>query len=87
MILPIEIINTKHRIITVNGKVLYNDRKRKIDLKRPIKDLFDTASPDVRYMMELCLSKDVVVRRVEELAEKDVLPVILYFYSGGKKDD
>ena len=57
MLSGLELINTRNRIITVRGKVIYNDRKRKIDLKRPIRDLFDATSVDVFYMMELCLNK------------------------------
>jgi hypothetical protein len=79
MLAPFEIIKTTNKIITVRGKVLYNDRKRKIDLKRPIRDLFDSTSNNVHYMMELCLSKEEAVKRVKQLTEKEVVPVILYF--------
>jgi hypothetical protein len=87
MFLPLELIKTTNRVITVKGKVLYNDRKRKIDLKRPIRDLFDSTSVDVFYMMELCLSKEKVLERVNQLADKNVMPVILYFMNGGRKNE
>jgi len=79
MLLPFEVITTTNRIIKVRGKVIYNDRKRKIDLKRPIRDLFDATSNNVHYMMELCLSKEEAIKRVKQLTEKEVVPVILYF--------
>ena len=84
MLSEIELIKTKNRIIRVQGKVIYNDRKRKIDLKRPIKDLFDDTSTDVFYTMELCLSKETALQRMKDLSDKEVLPVILYFFKGGK---
>lgn len=87
MFTSFELIKTKDKIITVKGKVLYNDSKRKIDLKRPIRDLFDSTSVDIFYMMELCLSKEMMLERVKNLAEKDVIPVILYFMNGGKKNE
>ncbi len=77
-------IKTKDKIISVRGRVFYNDRRRRIDLKRPIRDLFENGSLDVFYTMELCLSKERALERVTHLTENDVMPVILYF-SGGEK--
>ena len=85
MLAPFEIIKTTNKIITVKGKVIYNDRKRKIDLKRPIRDLFHSTSNNVHYMMELCLSKEEAVKRVKQLTEKEVIPVILYFMQTEEK--
>lgn len=79
MLSPFEIITTTNKIILVKGKVIYNDRKRKIDLKRPIRDLFDATSNNVHYMMELCLSKEEAIKRVIQLTEKEVIPIIMYF--------
>jgi len=87
MVLPFNIIKTTNKILHVKGKVLYNDRKRKIDLKRPIKDLFDDTSMDVHYIMELCLSKEKAIERVKTLTENNVVPVILYFVKEDKKDE
>ena len=87
MLLPLELIKTTNKVITVRGKVIYNDRKRKIDLKRPIRDLFDSTSVDIFYMMELCLSKEKALERINQLTDKNVLPVILYFMNGGKKNE
>ena len=72
-------IKTTDKIIKVKGKVFYNDQRRRIDIKKPIRDLFDTKSVDVFYIMELCLSKNKVMERVSQLAEKEIMPVILYF--------
>ena len=80
MILPSQPVTTVNKVISVQGKVFYNDRRRRIDLKRPIRDLFESETlDDVYYIMELCLSKDKVVDRVRELSENNVMPVILYF--------
>lgn len=73
-------IRTTNQILTVEGKVFYNDRRRRIDVKKPIKDLFSSDSnTDVRYVMELCLSKEKLNSRIKELSEKKILPVLMYF--------
>jgi hypothetical protein len=72
-------IQTTDKILKVTGKVFYNDRRRRIDLKRPIRDLFESSADEVRYIMELCLSEAKVLERVKELAETNIIPVILYF--------
>ncbi len=73
-------ITTHDKTITVRGKVLYNDRRRRIDVKKPIRDLFPEGG--VEYVMELCMSKQKVQERVEELMQGDVTPVLLYFNRG-----
>jgi len=77
-------IRTTDRVIRVRGKVFYNDRRRRLDLKRPIRDLFPDGT--VHYVMELCLSKEKTLKRVEELAQDHVTPVLLYF-DGGDDDE
>ena len=87
MLLQTKPIITKNQIIKVQGKVFYNDRRRRIDLKRPIRDLFEESSADdVVYRMELCLSIQKLAERIEELEEKNVLPVLLYFMRGDGLD-
>lgn len=71
-------IRTSDKIIRVEGKVFYNNRRRRIDVKKPIRDLFET-SADVRYVMELCLSELKLAQRIKELGEKNVVPVLMYF--------
>ena len=87
MLLPFEIIKTTNKIILVKGKVTYNDRKRKIDLKRPIRDLFDSTSINIFYIMELCLSKEKALERVKQLTKNEVIPVLLYFIKGKNQND
>lgn len=84
MLLPNTPIPTTNKIISVKGKVFYNDRRRRIDLKRPIRDLFESGNLDVSYVMELCLSQNKLLERINELADKDVMPVILYFTKNDK---
>ena len=72
-------ITTSDKVISVKGKVMYNDRKRRIDLKRPIRDLFDAESMSIFYQMELCLSEPKAVERIRELSSRNVIPVLLYF--------
>ncbi len=79
MILQTKPIRTTDRIIRVRGKVFYNDRRRRIDVKKPIRDLFENGSLNIGYVMELCLSEQKTILRIKELSQKNVLPVILYF--------
>lgn len=74
-----ELIKTANQIIDVQGKVFYNDRRRRIDIKKPIRNLFGRDDTDVFYTMELCLSRATAVNRVNELSESDIVPVLLYF--------
>lgn len=78
-------IRTVNTVMRVRGKVFYNDRRRRIDLKRPIRDLLPEGS--VEYKMELGLSKEAILQRIEVLCEQGVLPVILYFESGGESSE
>lgn len=84
---PEKLITTSNKVISVKGKVFYNDKRRRIDLKKPIKDLFGVENLDIFYTMEMCLSKDGVLKRVTELSEKNVTPVILYFSKKGGKEE
>lgn len=79
MLVPKKPILTTDKIISIKGKVFYNDRRRRIDIKKPIRDLFESSTLDVFYIMELCLSKEKVKERTKELAEKEIIPVLLYF--------
>lgn len=79
-------IQTANKIISVKGKVFYNDRRRRIDVKKPIRDLFDNGE-DINYVMEVCLSEDKAVERVKELSGKRIIPVLMYFVEGGCDDE
>jgi hypothetical protein len=75
-------IKTTNKIIKITGKVFYTDQRRRIDLKKPIKDLIDNPM-DIFYVMELCLSTDKAKERITQLAEDEVMPILLYFNKGG----
>jgi len=77
-------IQTSNKIIRVQGKVFYNDRRRRIDIKRPIRDLFEGENANIRYIMELCLSEGIALKRVKELSGKNVIPVLMYFIKEGE---
>ncbi|MCF7860903.1 hypothetical protein K9M79_01565 [Candidatus Woesearchaeota archaeon] len=79
MLLQTRPIQTINKIISVKGKVFYSDSRRRIDLKKPIRDLFETSTAEALYIMEVCLSKQKLFQRVDELENKNVLPVLLYF--------
>ena len=79
MLISTKPISTTDKIISIKGKVFYNDRRRRIDIKKPIRDLFESSAMDVFYIMELCLSKEKVKERSKELAEMNIIPVLLYF--------
>ena len=73
---PIPVSDQK---VVVEGTVFYNDSRRRIDLKKPIRDLFNNSKRKVVYKMEICLSSDCTVSRVKDLIEKNVRPILLYF--------
>ncbi len=87
MLLKTKPIQTADRIISVQGKVFYNDRRRRIDVKKPIRDLFESNTMDIHYIMELCLSENKAHERLRELSKKNIMPVILYFANEGINDD
>ncbi|MGV8162421.1 MAG: hypothetical protein ACP5N2_03775 [Candidatus Nanoarchaeia archaeon] len=72
-------IQTTDRVISVSGRVFYNDRRRRIDVKKPIRDLFESEQKGIGYIMELCLSEDKLLERAKALSGRNVLPVLLYF--------
>ncbi|MGE0793467.1 MAG: hypothetical protein AB7V77_04800 [Candidatus Woesearchaeota archaeon] len=80
-----KIIPTEEKSIRVEGKVFYNDRRRRIDVKKPIRDLFENGG-EVGYIMEFCLSRSKLDSRIDELAKKGITPVIMYFIEGGQED-
>ena len=79
MILPTIPIQTTNQLITVQGKVFYNDRRRRLDVKKPIRDLFENNQLNVFYTMELCLSENKALERIKQLFHNKIMPVILYF--------
>jgi len=78
MLFPIKPIASNDKILSVCGKILYNDRRRRIDLKKPVRDLFEQ-TPDPFYIMELCLNEKKLHERINELSKMNITPVILYF--------
>jgi hypothetical protein len=58
---------------------LYSDQRRRIHIKKPIRDLFEKNQNEVGYIMELCLDELAVIRRIKELQQKNVKPILLYF--------
>ena len=74
---PIQTIN---KTIKVYGKVFYNDRRRRIEVKTPIRDLFfDDGNSSIGYVMELCFNTERIVQRIKELSGKKIIPILMYF--------
>lgn len=67
--------------IKIKGKIFHNDGRRRIDLKRPIRDIFEPMEEDFKmlYVMELCLSKEKALERAKELTEQEIIPILFYF--------
>jgi len=74
-------INLFESVISVQGKILCSDHKRRINLKKPIKDIFEPleTSQSTGYVMEICLSRSKLMSRTEELLDNGVVPILLYF--------
>lgn len=73
-----EKISIYQSILSVKGKIFWNDGRRRIDLKKPIRDII-VANKTASYVMELCLSKESLSKRIKELLKEKTLPVIMYF--------
>ena len=86
MLVPSKPLITCEQVIKVKGKVFYNDRRRRIDLKRPIRDLFESAECEVGYVMEMCLSESKAAERLTELSKEKIIPVLLYFETEKTKE-
>ncbi len=74
-----EPITISKKKLTVRGKVVYNDQRRRIDVKQPIKELLGSGLDNIGYVMELHLDEINKIKRIKELTEKGILTVILYF--------
>lgn len=68
--------------ILVNGKIFWNDGRRRITLKRPIRNILEPlegSKQRTSYVMEVCFSKEKLQGRLEDLSEQNVLPILFYF--------
>lgn len=67
-------------IISVHGKVIYNDGRRRIEVKRPIRDFFDSQDNNkMGFAMEMCLNSKILKQRLDSLCNKNIRPILLYF--------
>jgi len=77
-----QIIDIHDSIITVKGKVLWNDGRRRIDIKKPIRSIFEpleTETQTTSYIMEQCLSKENLAKRTQQLLSQEIIPILFYF--------
>lgn len=78
-----ELINPLQEVFKTQGTVFYNDGRRRIDIKKPISTIFqilEQKEKQVFFEMELYLNKEKFRQRIEEIAEKGVLPVLVWFH-------
>jgi hypothetical protein len=89
MNIPVNTISSADSIIQTTGRVFYNDGRRRIDLKKPIRDLFENSEiqMDINYMMEIFLSSEKLHDRINELSEQRLVPVLLYFMKGEDENE
>lgn len=76
-----EKINVLKTNIMVRGKVFHTDGRIRINLKRPIRDMFEPVKEDhqILYIMEMTLSKERLMARVQELTKEEIIPILFYF--------
>jgi hypothetical protein len=79
LMIPQKPIETSNGIISISGKVIYNDRRRRLTVKKPVRDLFEKGQNEVGYIMEICLNEEKTIERIKELRKKNITPVMLYF--------
>lgn len=74
--------------IRVNGVVSWNEGRRRIAIKKPIRDRFNelnNRSENIYYTMELHLDKDALLNRINEHIEQGIFPVLLFFHKKERK--
>lgn len=71
-------IPTLRKVILVGGRVFWSDSRQRIDLKKPVRDLLER-NGQVSYVMEICMCKERVFERANELMQSGVMPILLYF--------
>ena len=69
-------VNPMQEVLKIQGRIINNDGRKRIEIKRPLSSMF--AASD--YSMELYLNKDKFKERIEEIAGKGVLPVLVWFW-------
>ena len=69
-------INPMQEVLKIQGRIINNDGRKRIEIKRPLSSMF--AASD--YSMELYLNKEKFKERIDEIAGKGVLPVLVWFY-------
>lgn len=67
--------------IKVKGKIFHNDGRRRIDLKRPIRDMFEPIEENfnIIYIMEMNFTKERLMSRVHALSKEEIIPILFYF--------
>lgn len=72
------------------GKVVFNEGRARIYLKKPVRDLlvpFETDNRRVGYLMEFCKTKEKLMETIEMLDESEALPILFYLVKGKLQDD
>ena len=69
-------VNPMQEVLKIQGRIINNDGRKRIEIKRPLSSMF--AASD--YSMELYLNKEKFKERIEEIAGKGVLPVLVWFW-------
>ena len=75
-------IDLLNSVLTVEGRIFWTDGRRRIDLKKPVTDIFQESERNqnkIFYKMDLCLNKNKLRERTEELLEKGITPILFYF--------
>lgn len=72
-------IKATEQKIVVEGKVFFTDDRRRIDLKKPIRDLIGSTMSPVSYKMLVCMSPTSITENMQILLKSGIMPVLLYF--------
>ena len=70
-------VNPMQEVLKIQGRIINNDGRKRIEIKRPLSSMF--AASD--YSMELYLNKEKFKERIDEIAGKGVLPVLVWFWN------
>ena len=82
-------LNVLEGTLKVEGVIRKNDGRRRIDLKKPIRDLFEAleGTAKIKYAMELCLTKKKALNRTKALLEEGVVPILFYFEEESRNEE
>ena len=74
--------------ITIIGRVAWNDGRRLLFLKQEVLDILPILrerSKDIDYRMIVCLDKEALFKRMDQVSKESIPTIILNFYERNRR--